>query len=767
MARFEQHDMFRSSGPRRGSPTLLISSIFLGSTLLGSNVMGTAAARAQNAQAAAATGQSDVSDIVVTATKRNETLLNVPIAVTALTRERIERTGSQGFADIVRQVPGLALNDGPVGTQQFAIRGLASENRNVNLQPTVGLYINDFPQADTFAPLGLADINLYDVERVEVLRGPQGTLQGSGALGGVIRVITAKPDVDRVGGSVEFGAATTKGGDPSYSAKGMVNLPLIDGKLAVRGVVAFTRTGGVIDRPIQGRDNTDDVEALNARVAALWAPTDTLQITASFFYNKSDPQDGTLAQIRGPQSASTPTQIVVNAPFVSSNLVPETISDVIKIGSLVIDWDLGPVSLYSATTYQDKVTDRVTDSSPTRSRFSAGFNGTLIPIPNESTFSGETISQELRLASSWDSRFSWLLGGFYVKRKRYLEIYETVPGIATASPALSFQGTDFSVFYQQNIDYEEKAVFGELAYQLTDRLKLSASGRYFSNKSDVVFDNAWFLGQLNNNPQASKEEDFTPRFVATFQPNDDTTLYVSATKGYRVGGPNVALQGVPPTYGPDTVWSYEAGLKARLLDRTLTANIAVFHIDWTGIQLSATRPSPIVPGVNLNYIENGGTARSQGVEFELFARPIPSLEISWASAYIDARATSDNRFVDTARGGIREGDRLPGSPEFTSTLTGQYRHTLSDGVEGYLLVVHQYVGKSYNGFNRNNPQVLAYGDWNQVDLRAGVEFGKLEVAGYVNNIFNSAGLTNIIPGNPQLVGRQRPVTAGVVLRGRF
>jgi iron complex outermembrane receptor protein len=724
------------------------------------------AASLASAGAAQAADTGRLEDVVVTATRRAETAQTAPASISALSGADLEKAGTFGFEDVVRRVPGLVINDAGVGSTQIVMRGIATENRNFNLQPTVGLYLDELSANDPILPFGINDVGLYDMERVEVLRGPQGTLFGSGAIGGAIRMLTRKPDMNAFEGSVQASFEGTKGGSEGYGAAGMLNAPLLDGRAAVRLVGSYRHKGGVIDRTLLGGRNTDTSDFTNARIAFAFAPSDALKITATVYYNKQDPNDSEFYREVGPRTISTPTVIVPNAPFTSSNYTPEITRTERTTPNLAVEWNLGWASFLSSTTFEDYSMLQTVDNSLPRSPLSTLYTGTLFPISQNFAIDTKRMAQEFRLTSASGGRLDWLAGFLYHDIKRDVVFTETVPGLR---PALGYRGGTLSTFTVRDIDSREIALYGEVGYKVTDAFRLAVSARAFKNKISQVYPTGigWFLGQLNVQPVETKEDKVTPRIVASYAFDENHNVYASASEGYRVGGINPAVTGVgqPPAYQPDSVWAYEVGLKNSFLDRRLTLNAALFYNAWTDIQFVAVRP---FQGTTIAYVENGGRAHSLGLEIEMQARPTPNIDLSLAMTLLDARMDVNNAAVETARGGIREGDKLPGSPHFTSSASARYSwRDLPGRATAYVDVGHQYVGTAYNGFNRTNAAVLPYGDWHRIDLRVGYERGGYDVAAFVNNALDDDTVTNLIPTSPRRITRQRPMTFGVNAGYRF
>lgn len=708
------------------------------------------------ALAGAQMARAQVEEVVVTANKREQTVQDAPVSVTAFDTSTLERIGAQGFDDYVRRVPGLAYNEAG-GRPHFVIRGLATENSNVNQQQTVTLYINDLPQVDTYAPLGTTNVTLFDIERVEILRGPQGTLFGSGSIGGAIRVITNKPKLDEYEAKVELGANTVDHGGEGFSTFGMVNIPVGD-KFAFRFVGTHAERPGVVDQPLFGEKDVDETRSDGARLSALYQPQENLKFIASLFYQDGRPFGTPLIRATLPLTDNT-----AGDPYTSTDLVPSYTQDRNVTANLTADWDLGAVSLFSSTSYADKFARRITDISYSAASFSPDYVGDPIPLRETSEFQTHAFAQEVRVSSKDDQRLSWIVGGVYITRNRPIGLNWLVPGTEAFNPGLTYEGTDNPLLLSYHFKQVETALFGEVGYKLTDQWKLTLGGRAFRNEDDRDYPINWAFGPGDTRSVSTEEDGFTPRVVLTYQPDNRFNYYVSASEGYRVGGPNERRPNRPESYGPDKLWAYELGAKTSWLNNTLVLNTALFYNAWEDIQVSLRRDG-------VNSTENAGKAHTQGVELELFAAPTDRLSLSVAAAYVDAKSDTTDIGIDTARGGIRDGDQLPGSPSFSTSETARYKWpSVISGGDMFVDLAHRYVGSAFNGFNKDNPLVVKYGNWNQFDAKVGWSNEKYELTFFVDNVADDDSITNVINQGGGLVylARLRPRTMGVLFRADF
>jgi iron complex outermembrane receptor protein len=700
--------------------------------------------------AAPALAQADdtftAEEIVVTARKRVESLQDVPAAITAISGETLKQTGSAGIEDFVRMAPGLNLaNTGFGGFQNFRIRGVATDSGTSVLQGPVSLYLDETPTIDPYVPYGTADFYLADIDRVEVLRGPQGTLFGSGSLSGAVRVLTKKPKLGVVEGYVEAGVSTVSDGGTGYSVEGAVNVPLGD-KFALRAVAYDRQIPGYIDNIALNRTDSNEGEMVGGRIALRGELTEALTVTASLVHQETTFDDGSKSFVDGGPGGTRQW----NA------LTADSRKDRSTIGTLVAELDLGWASLTSATSYLDMF------SNP-HVAFDAfspvlGFPGTSTQLNGRSNSGGWI--EELRLASKGDGPFSYLVGLYYSDRKT------SIRSLLHNAEVEQFFGLDNIFTSALDAKVREAALFGELSYEITPKLELAVGVRVFRNKfqSAQVSDglvNGFVVSSFERN---KTEEDYTPRVTLTWKPTDDLTIYGQAAKGYRIGQSNATVGDVPPTFDPDYLWNYEVGLKSDFWEHRARVAIAAFYIDWQNLQVQL--PGPFGP-----YTGNAGSARSIGLEFEGSVFLTHDLELMTSFALTNAELTESVPTLIQPSGvvGVSDGDALPGSAKFTMTNAIRYTHDLGEGRAFYARLDHQYVGGSYNSFTSQGAYRM--GDYRLFNASIGFDFPMgVGLSAYVKNIGDEDGATNVLfdslGGIPQAI-RVPPRTFGVALSKTF
>ncbi|MGN6818052.1 MAG: TonB-dependent receptor [Sphingomonas sp.] len=705
-------------------------------------------------QSATQPGAAADGDIVVTATRRSESVRNIPISISAISQDQLQRAGALEAKDVVRLVPGLAYTENSSGQAILAVRGVQTSAVFGNLQQAVALYHDDVPVLDLVIPWTVPRLQLFDVERVEVLRGPQGTLFGAGALSGAIRVISNKPNLTEVSGATDDTVSFPTGGNVGGSLNAMVNIPLMSDQLAVRAVGFYDFDAGWIDNPNFGK-NTNRGKLYGGRFLARWKPVENLDIIASASIEVNEPHD----------SAYTPYGSNTD---IATYRVRNYNTDNTKIFSLNATYTMPWATLTSSTSYLK----REATSSLDFSGYANVLTGLTTASPLLDRFNTRNFVQEVRLASSSEHPFKWLIGGFYEDYKLNLLEQISQQGVAgTASP----YGGLFPTNYLEDIGVQTKirdyAVFGEASYDIVPGLTFTAGARYSHYKLETtnlggISGQTLFDGPPSTVAKDASNSAFSPKFSLSYKPNKDAMIYVSASKGFRTGNTNLASpidpftgQSIPQSFGPDTLWNYEAGVKLGLLDNHLTINAAAFYIDWKKIQLQV-RTSSGIP-----YTANAGSATSKGLELELVARPTRSFEMGTSLAYTDAKLKSVTPGVPIAL----VGDRLPGSAPFTAYVYGQYSAPLAAGTTLLLRADYSYTGRQFADLgNFNNPNAVSYGDYSEVGARATIRSGPYEFGLFVQNLLNERSRISARTFFLEVAQiRQKPRTFGVNVSAKW
>jgi iron complex outermembrane receptor protein len=646
-----------------------------------------------------AAASASLEEIVVTATRRVERLQDVPISVLAFSQEKMDAQGLKNVDDLARLSPGLNFQrNGMSSSGNYNDEGSDINIRGVDSAAgtsTTGIYIDDTPIQTRH--LGFGAINafpaLFDLDRVEVLRGPQGTLFGAGAEGGVVRFLAPDPEINKSSGYARADGAVTDGGSPSWEGGVAVGAPLIDDVLAFRASVSFRRDGGWVDRssytlspnslallptPIftgVTQPNANYSETTTARLALKWKVSDTLEVMPSIFYQRLQIND-TAAYW---QSLSNSGDNV----FRNGNAGTNPSDDPLTLSAIRIKWDLGFASLFSNTSYYNRNQQATSDYTQylraTWSSFPALYadgapaspNGYQLPNtfaqPGDNGYAlfhdnQRNFYQELRLSSNdTNARLLWTGGLFYSHLSENVIEFIIDPTInqeiinwTGGNNSLCFPGQECpngliaNTPTQLAID-EQVAAFGELTYKLTDTFKVTAGLRVSKlNYNLTVAEDGPFIGYTVNSYSSGNDNPVTPKAVLSWQPDRDNLVYVSGSKGFRPGGLNVpvgdicsaslnalGISQVPGQYGSDNLWSYEIGSKNQFLDHTLEIDTSLYFIDWNQIQQNVYLPS-----CGEQFTANLGKAKSKGGDFEVIYRPIPALTLDLTAAYTDARLTN-------------------------------------------------------------------------------------------------------------------------------
>ncbi|WP_395670721.1 TonB-dependent receptor [Phenylobacterium sp.] len=734
------------------------------------------------------TADTMVGEVVVTATRRAEVLSRIPMSVAAYTQEKMDQQGIRQLDDVMRFTPGVNLTRNASTSTNISIRGVSSTVG----AGTTGIYVDDTPiqiRALGSQPRN-AIPNLFDLERVEVLRGPQGTLFGAGAQGGAIRFITPKPSLSGVDVYARGELAYTESGSASYEAGVALGAPLVEDQLGFRISAYHRRDGGFIDRaryvpgsvagplgvasPYTGRatpgpvqeKNSNDFDTYAFRAALTAKIGDSLTITPSLYYNHLYSHDLNQAW----WILSDPSE----QRFVSGNTRPETNKDRFWLPALNVEWDLGFATLTSNTSRLMRNEDGVYDYAtynlanfPVRYRTATNPFGAFDRYYGFADFSAgningnnqDSFNQEIRLASNdSESPFTWVVGFYYAKanqsskqsvRDRYFSEYIGV----TPGPS------DLLV-YDETLDAYDKqtAVFGEVTWEIIDGLKVTGGLRYAKTSFDFVGEvyglAAGPAGYIRNEGHQS-EKPLTPKISVQYQWDPNNLTYFTAAKGYRIGGSNRAVpntpdclaalnaigyQSAPSAYDSDNVWSYELGSKNSFMDGRARIAAAAYMIKWTDIIRSVGRLGNNCP---YGIIANLGEATSKGFEFESTFNATDSLTLGLAVGYNNIEYDESIRLPGAAQDLVTEGHTLGGVP-WTVALSANYAFEAA-GMPAFARV--DYIYRSVNDSLRPeldpaypsvyDPTILLAPEEHDLRLRAGITLDNgTDISVFANNVLN-------------------------------
>jgi len=722
---------------------------------------GSASARDASGPAAGQSDRSptDPNDIVVTATRRSERLQDVPMSITAFTQAQLTEKGIVGFEGIARETPGVVLDQRSSNNISVTTRGISTNGYQAGLQATTTVYLDELPLT-TIGNSVTLDPNLYDIERVEFLRGPQGTLFGSGSLSGALRILTKAPDLTKFDASAlaDIGL-TPDGGGIRQRYNGMINVPLTGDTLALRVVGFYRHEDGYIDNLGTGVKNANTLKDWGGRASLLWKPTDRFSIRLTGIYENSHPQDASL---------TTPSL----GDRKRYSTIPDLYTSKTQLYSATIDYEFGGMHLTSTSSYayQDGLFD--VDLTGT-------FASPAVPIQNAIPFYlydhgiWKTFVQETRLASDPGGKLEWTVGAYYLHRDSFLDGRETSTPAFLAARGITGLPAD-ATFYKFASDSRtsELAGFGELTYHFTSKLSVTGGLRYGSYSGTVKtfpgYNSAYFTyalfgisGPLALVPNGASTAKYPTASKAswkaslTYQPSRDLTFYGTVSTGYRTPVYN-ARAGSVSTVDPhdlviptgatsDSLTNYEVGTKGRWLGGKLTANLAAYYIDWRNIQVQANRQSD-----SIQFATNIKGAVSKGIEAEITIAPARGLTFGLNGSLNDAKVT-DITAQQAIISGAVDGARLA-SPHVQGAVFGSYNYGIGSGASGFTSFQIEHVGSFPNGFPNTpgkagvpSPLYAPSDSYTYINLQTGIRIGKFSTTFYVENLGNSRATTYVHP----------------------
>ncbi|WBX86301.1 TonB-dependent receptor [Sphingosinicella microcystinivorans] len=643
--------------------------------------------------------------IVVTAQKREQRLIDVPMAVAVLGGEDLEQRGIDTVQDLSFAVPGLTMREDGPGSYTIFLRGLANQSGSGAL---VSMYLDEAPLSlsgyDQLSPVPL------DFARVEVLKGPQGTLYGQGSAGGTIRFVTNDPDASRFEGKIEGEVFDVASGEIGTKLSGVLNFPLVQDQLALRIAGAYEQGGGWIDQPEAGIKNGNGTELINVRAKLLWTPSDSFRAEGMVQIHRADTKLG--------MGYEEPDRTVDVGPDRSKVMIPKEFD--FDIYNLELRYDMGFAELVSATTYIEHSHQYPFTYIPRPGNYSYG----IVEGNDDRWADADQFSQELRLTSS-GGPFEWTLGAFYSKGDgKFLADYE----YAYAPDGDLYEGGGVlydDLYYFSKSSSKSYSLFADASYKLFDRLTIGAGIRYFKDKRTSLIEYAPGTGA----EQRAKFDSVDPRVYVSYQYSDNGSIYANVAKGFRSGGFNAAPFA---PYDPEKVYTYEIGTKGMTSDGTFSYDIAAFFTKYKDM---VRRRLVIVEGQYLSESSNIGEVEVKGIELGAAVRPTTGLTFTASAAYLDSEivATAATDQVNIA------GDRTDYTPKFSITLGANYEFDWAADVPGFVRVDYSYRDKvTYIDRSSFLPSVLPQtsDDIGLLNARIGATFGMVGVELYGQNIAN-------------------------------
>ena len=729
----------------------------------------------------AASEFSGYETIVVTATRREESLQDIPLSVTAFGEDALDRLGVNTFADFAQRTPSLLFsNDGGPSNQTLSIRGVgvaSGGQAGAGSASTVAVYFDETPVIAPFSRNASIQPPVFDLNRVEIIRGPSGTLFGASSMGGTIRYIQNKPDASGFAAKLLTEVNSVKGGGVGYGVNAMVNVPVVQDKLAARVVVTQREDAGYIDRlpesffidpssaMVEGED-VNSIETTSVRASLRLTPNDRLAVTPTFYYQETD-------------AASAGAADIAAGDFlrVSQGDEPQAAEDLYY--NLLVEYDLGFADLISSTSYLDREVTRTDEAG--------AFLATVLNLPvsvlvgntqgdnqNFTTNPNEVFVQEVRLQSNTDSPFQWLLGVFYFDQEggeaQSLRA-ESLTGFLKFLGAIPPTAPDF-LFEEDTTTTEERvAVFGEVSYTFWDQLEASVGLRWTDvSRGTQGTADGFLFGSSVTDLEQDFDSELTPRFYLAWKPDNDNLIYASAARGFRVGReqtpivdgpcvPSLLEIGVDPNASGrvdgDNLWNYEIGAKTSFFGNRLIVNVAAFYIDWGNIQQT----------VNLScgagFVTNAGEAEIKGVELELFGKPSENFEFNFAMSFTDAESGSEGVFDIP---GQDPGDRLPEVPRWVVSAGAQYTYPISDALGAYVRGDVTWRDEVFQDFAQSD--AFRRPEFFLGNARVGIETGGWDAAFFVDNVFDEYIVLSI-DTTGQVTRPARPRTWGVRVSREF
>jgi outer membrane receptor protein involved in Fe transport len=761
----------------------------------------------------AATPKGEIEEITVTAQKRTEDLTKVPASISVLSGATLENRHIDDFQDVTREVPGISFGAGATvsggivgpGTSNIVIRGISSASGS----STVAVYLDDLSITQGNLYDGAVEPKFLDFDRVEVLRGPQGTLFGASSMGGTVRLISNQPDLSNFSSKFTSDLSGTDHAGTNYVESATVNAPIVEGKLGFRAAVQYGSDSGYIDHL-----GTDGLVQKSGTNTERW---DVLR--SALKYRADDGSTATLSVLyQHDHTGDTPVFYPQVGLFQQNKSVVEPSTDNVFIPSLTLNKEFDDFTLTSVTGYFHRNFSFQSDGTFFNSAvIASAFLDPVYPgqqaqndaiigtLPSQVHRTDRTYqeSEEIR-ATSKDSQLfgrslNWI-GGFFVENQRQVRNdFEPAPGLQSAFQQIYGFSIDDSAIgntalhenpanagfptvsyakdtvYTDNqwLDQVQYAAFGQVDYNILPNLKATAGLRYLYATQNYFRNSGGILAFGNVDPFLAKDHNYsaTPKFSLVYDLSDQTSIYTTAAKGFRLGGPtgpvasttcgaDLAKIGIfsPPTgYGPDKLWSYEGGVKSRLLNNRMSINADVYYIDWSNIQQSINLPT-----CGASITQNLGSAESYGTEVEVRGKVMTDLTLSASGGINRAIITASPNTLTAA-----PGQDVLNTPKWTMTTAADYDFVIADSLDGTAHLDYDLVGSSHGSFNDSDP-AFAQPSYGVLNGSIGIDTGPYSVRLYAKNLLNN----NKIIQRPSInfveeAYSLRPLTVGLTVSAQF
>jgi len=725
---------------------------------------------------ASASSFAQLEEVVVTANKIGAaSAQDLPQAITALGGDQLEQLGATQFDQWAAQVPGLHFEDDGPGDKDYVIRGF-----NSDLGGTVGVYMDEAVITGRFTQNGgghQLDIKLHDLDRVEVLKGPQGTLYGANSIAGTIRMITNKPDFEGISLKVEGELSSTAGaGDNNFNGAVTFNLPIIDDTLAARAVVWNHDYSGFIDNVRLGIKDQNNEKAVGGRLHIAWTPTDNFDVLLSYTTqdldsdnrNRYTPAGATYPGSASPFTGSAPLpEITTSGDFQNAEYSLTPWNEESSLWGISANWDIGFGTITATHNMLERDLYYAFDSTPILIFFNAPVNAVTIQEEER-----ELSSSEIRFASDFDGDFNFVVGGFYQQEELNFDLSVVTvddkgrpKGPLTSSDQDDFFTNGGNSIFGRNYAEEitSTAFFSEANYKINDSLEANVGIRWY--ESDVklsAIETHPFFGFGGNPPQFNdrrgSDSNFSTKLNLSWRINEDSLLYITRSEGFRQGGGNSTIvpiaSDIPPTYEADESENWELGIKSDWLDGTLRVNAALYRVEWDNMQFEDR-----VNG--FSYTNNVGAAEIEGLEFDVSFAPSDNLTLGFGGNFATAELTEDGP-AGSGAAQPKSGNEIPQVPNFSGFAFARYQHELSAGLQANYQVNANYKSSAATEFNSANSYYHVIDSSAQVNLSAGIQAEKWNATVFIKNLTDEEGPVDInqnqdnafsyIPLKPRTVG---------------
>ena len=718
----------------------------------------------------------ELQEVVVTATRREEAALQVPASLTVLSGDTLDQLGAKSIQDYAPLVPGLQVAEVEPGYSLQVLRGITTGLNATGA--TVATYIDDTPttgaSVSSLGSTSTPDPDLFDVQRIEVLKGPQGTLYGASSMGGLIKYVTNPPNLTKFEGKVEAGYEGVSGGGNGNSARALVNIPLLADVLAVRADVFRIAYPGYINNVFRNETDVNAALSVGGRVSVLWRPVDAFSLRLTSYYQRLTSDNP------GAMDVQPLTLQPTSGDLNTAEKLPEPVYSKWFVNNMVLSYDFSWANLSSSTSVEKQYTSNSLDASNYYGTLYGGVVGGNAALVRALTNTTKT-TEEVRLVSPGGGTIEWITGFYYTHERaitpQFVDQYEAVGATDTpVFPNLVTVTTDSLL--------REAAVYGDLTYRFSPSFDLQGGIRYANiaqeyEQTDFTFAGASLVPNLGGSSTLSKN---TYLGVARYHFDQDTMLYARVATGYRPGGPNDVIPGVssaPATYQSDSLISYEFGIKGALASGRFDYTFDAFRINWKNIQVQG-----VDPVTAFEFYDNGGKAHSQGLELELGYHPVRGLRLGVSGALDDAKLDED---IPVPGVTARSGNELPYAPKVSYAGTVDYEHPLTSTVRGFGGLTVAGVGARRAYFNDQTVGLAPLGlvsktgdlpAYATLDLRGGVNFNRVTLTAYLRNLTDKRGavaLYGAVAGadlangtvGPAALTVIQPRTVGVTARFEF